>query len=406
MSYRIKNNFVSGLAPLLVLLVVSNTVILLRSLYLADDLSQRNFHAPRFLCLKMTEQRICIKFCVKNGFKCSEVLEMLFKAFGENAMSKTTVYEWYKRYKEGREDVEDNAKSGRPSTSMTVEIVKKIKEIVLSNRRITIREVAEEIGISFGSCHAIFKDTLGLRRVAAKFVPKLLNFQQKLNRKNISEESLAAVNEDPNLIKRIITGDETWVYGYDVETKAQSSQWKRPDEPRPKKARQVRSNVKVLLTVFFDYNGIVHYEFLPTGRTVNKEYYLEVLRRLREKIRQKRPDLWAEKSWILHHDNAPAHASLLIRSFLAKNGTIVLQQPPYSPDLAPCDFFLFPKMKRTLKGQRFDTIDIIKQKSWQELKAIPKEAFVKCFEEWKKRWHKCIISEGDYFEGDHINIDE
>lgn len=117
--------------------------------------------------------------------------------------------------------------------------------------------------------------------VAAKFVPKLLNFDQKQCRMDIAQELLNEVNDDPELLKRVITGDETWVYGYDVETKAQSSHWKLPEEPRPKKARQVRSNVKVLLTVFFDFNGIVYHEFLPPDSTVNKKYYLEVLRRLR-----------------------------------------------------------------------------------------------------------------------------
>ena len=99
------------------------------------------------------------------------------------------------------------------------------------------------------------------------------------------------VNEDPDFLKRVITGDESWAYGYDVETKAQSFQWKTPEEPTPKKAHQVRSTVKVLLTVFFNYRGVVHQEFLRRGRTVNKEYYLEVMRRLREAIRKKRPEL-------------------------------------------------------------------------------------------------------------------
>ena len=98
------------------------------------------------------------------------------------------------------------------------------------------------------------------------------------------------------------------MYGYGIETKAQSSQWKRPEEPRPRKARQVRSNVKVLLTVFYDCNSVVHHEFLPQGQgTINKEYYLEVMHRLREAIRQKRLELWKNQSWILHHDIAPAH---------------------------------------------------------------------------------------------------
>jgi hypothetical protein len=87
----------------------------------------------------------------------------------------------------------------------------------------------------------------------------------------------------------------------------------------------------------------VHYEFLPEEQTVNRWYYMDVLKRLRESISRKRPQLWRNNSWILHHDNAPAHASLLIRDFLAKHETMVLPQIPYSPDLAPADFFLFKK---------------------------------------------------------------
>lgn len=111
-------------------------------------------------------------------------------------------------------------------------------------------------------------------------------------------------------------------------------------------------------------------------------------------------------SWQLHHDNAPAHTSLLVREFLAKNNTVMMPQPPYSPDMASCNFFLFPKIKKTMKRRRFANIEEIKTESLKELNAIPKIAFQKCFEDWKKRWHKCIISNGDYFDGDKINIDE
>ncbi|UYV83264.1 hypothetical protein LAZ67_23000327 [Cordylochernes scorpioides] len=116
--------------------------------------------------------------------------------------------------------------------------------------------------------------------------------------------------------------------------------------------------------------GVVHHEFLPQCRTVNKEYYLQVMRNLREAIRQKRPDLWKNKNWLLHHNNAPAHTSLLVRDFLAKNNTLMMPQPPYFPDLAPCDFFLFPKLKRPMKGRRYATLDEIKTASKEELKKI------------------------------------
>ena len=83
----------------------------------------------------------------------------------------------------------------------------------------------------------------------------------------------------------------------------------------------------------------------------------------------------------------PAHSSLLVRNFLAKNNTVIMPQPPYSSDLAPCDFFLFPRLKRPMKGRRFATIGKIKTESLRELKDIPKSAYRKCFEDWKKRWH-------------------
>ena len=113
------------------------------------------------------DQRICIKFCVKNEIKCNKVCGMLTKAYGESAMSKTRVYEWYKRFQDGREDVEDDKRPGRPSTSKTDENVEKVKEMVMNDRRITIREVADDVSISIGSYHEIFSNVLGMKRVAA-----------------------------------------------------------------------------------------------------------------------------------------------------------------------------------------------------------------------------------------------
>ena len=216
----------------------------------------------------------------------------------------------------------------------------------------------------------------------------------------MSQELLDPVNGDDNFLKNIITGDETWVYGYDVETKVLSSQWVSKTLPRPKKARQVRSHVKVMLTVFFYSEGVIHNEFLLQGRTVNKEYYLEVMQRLREEVRKKRPDMWREKRWMLQHDNMPLHSLFLVHDFLGKHATTVLPQPPHSLDLAPADFILFRKLKSTLKGRRFESIEAIKTNSRAHLRSIPKTAFQECFRTLKKRWQRCIQSRGEYFEGD------
>jgi hypothetical protein len=98
----------------------------------------------------------------------------------------------------------------------------------------------------------------------------------------------------------------------------------------------------VMLTVLFDSEGAVHHKFLPQGKTVTKEYYFEVIKCLCEAIRKKRHNAWRSNRWMLHADNVPTHISLLIHQFLVKHKATVIPQPPYSPDLAPADYFHSP----------------------------------------------------------------
>lgn len=156
---------------------------------------------------------------------------------------------------------------------------------------------------------------------------------------------------------------------------------------------------KLLITVFFDYQGVVHHEYAPQKQTVNKEYYLTVIRRLLDNIRRKRPQLWKSGDRKIHHDNAPAHASHFIQNFLAKYGIARVRQSPYSPDMAPCDFWLFHRLKKPLKGTKFQDTEEIKTNATKHLMAIPKSYFEKCFQQWKHRWEKCLDSEEAYFEG-------
>ena len=156
----------------------------------------------------------------------------------------------------------------------------------------------------------------------------------------------------------------------------------------------------MLLVVFFDWKGIVHHEFVPRGQMVNKQLYQEALAPLRDAVSRKRPELWENQTWMLHHHNAPAQASILILSYLAKHQTSVVPHLPSSPDLAPADFFLFPKLKTTLKGHRFQTIEEIQDNAIRELRAITESAFQEAFQQWKKCSERCVGSRGDCFEGD------
>jgi len=203
------------------------------------------------------------------------------------------------------------------------------RQNIREDGRSTINEVSMLVGIIHGTCHKILTEDLKMRRVASKFVPRLLSVDQKQQRLDVCLDPKENAANDPSFLSNVITDEETWVYAYDPETKTQSSEWKSPGSPRPKKARQVRSNIKSMLICFFDQKGIVHKEFVPPGQAVNAAVYVEVLRRLRENVRRKRPDQWQNNTWLLHHDNASAHTALLTRRFLTDNNMSVVLHPPY-----------------------------------------------------------------------------
>ena len=124
--------------------------------------------------------------------------------------------------------------------------------------------------------------------------------------------------------------------------------------------RQSKSTSKLLMILFFDSIGMIYMHWVPTGQTVNKEYYVEVLREFMKRFRRKRPALFKSGQWYFHQDNAPVHNSILVTDYLTKMGTKTVSHPPYSPDLAPCYFCLFPKLKEKLRGYRYKTIEEMK----------------------------------------------
>jgi len=113
------------------------------------------------------------------------------------------------------------------------------------------------------------------------------------------------------------------------------------------------------------------------------------------------PQKWQNQNLIIHHKKkAPSNRSFKVSQFLANKNMTVIPDPPFSPDLAPCDFFLFPKLKLRMTGRRFDTNEEIQKESQRLLDTFPKRDFQGCFQAWQKRWDRCIRAKGEYFEGD------
>jgi len=144
---------------------------------------------------------------------------MLQEAFGD-AMSQSKTFLWYKRFKDGRTSLDDDdERSGRLSTSTKPENIAKVREAILADRRQTIHDVCEIVGLSYGTVQRILADNLNMRRISARFVPRLLIDDQKALRVSVCRELKQQARDDANFISNIITGDETWVYGYDPATK-------------------------------------------------------------------------------------------------------------------------------------------------------------------------------------------
>ena len=177
---------------------------------------------------------------------------MVQRAYRNEATSRARCFEWHARFKRGRTSLEDDNRSGRPSTSSTPKNVETIRRLVHEDCRRTIKDIAAIVNVSYRTVQTILTCDLKMHCVAATFIPRLLMPEQKEHRVAVCQELRQCAIDDPSFMSRVITGDESWVYGYDPETKQQSSQWKSPGSPRPKKARQSRSETKSMLIMFFN----------------------------------------------------------------------------------------------------------------------------------------------------------
>ena len=170
--------------------------------------------------------------------------------------------------------------------------------------------------------------------------------------------------------------DERWIYCY-PETKRQSFQGKHGGSPRPKKIRQSKSIHNLLMILFF-----LHYwHDLHALGSHWTGYYVEVLREFRKRFRRKRAALFKSGQWNFHQENALVHNSILVTDYLTKMGIKTVPQPSYCPDLAPCVFMSFPK----LRGCRYETTEEMKESVTKVIETLTQEDFHWAFQkllEW------------------------
>lgn len=340
-------------------------------------------------------QKAVIEFLTKEGATAKNISDRLKIVYAENSLSYPTVRRWVVHFKNGNDDICDKPRSGRPPSAATADNKALVDGLIRSDRRVSCRIIAESLGIGRSTVQTIISE-LGYSKVCARWVPRQLTDELKLKRLNVCTDLLQRYAlEGDAFMNCIVTGDESWAHHYEPETKRQSMQWHHIGSPSPKKFKLAPSAGKVMITVFWDVHGVLLVEYLPKGETVNSARYQETLRKLAVAIRRKRPNL---QNVILHHDNARPHTAQATVAEIAAKGWTVLPHPPYSPDLAPSDFYLFGPLKDFLRGQKFKDDGEVKAavRSW--VRQCNPYFFADGFAQWKTRWDKCVTRGGDYIE--------
>jgi len=239
--------------------------------------------------------------------------------------------------------------------------------------------MTDEFGVNRETIRQIVVEDLGKRKVASWFVLHALSDEQRHERVQYAKDIIKTVRRNKNFLNSIVAEDETWCFRYDPTTKCHSADWNSPASPKGKKVCLQKSKVKKMLVCFYDSKGIIHHEFVPEGQTVTGSFYLSVLERLWKRIHCVQPEYSAPGSWFLLHDNVPVHQAVAVQEFLARKQVCVLHHRPYSPDLAPCDYFLFPKLKLPLKGRLLEVVQDIQAAMTSSLQAIPQEDVQRSF---------------------------
>lgn len=332
----------------------------------------------------------------RRGLSRQDCFDELNSLYSDKAPSYSTVKNWYNEFNRGRCSIQDEFRAGRPKTVVVPETIDAVRELIKQDRHVTYREIEGALDISMTSINKILHEHLAVKKICSRWIPHNLTNVQKKARVDWCKEMLTKYDKGVSkAVYNICTGDESWIYAYEPETKQQSTVWVFQDEPNPTKVVRQRSTSKQMVACFFGITGHVATVALEQRRTVNSEWYTticlpEVIGEIRKKQKKRRI--------ILHHDNASSHTSAQTKEFLKLENIELMGHPPYSPDLAPNDFFLFPYIKNKLRGQRFSTPEEAVDAFKMHVLELTKSDWKNCFENWFKRMQKCIELHGEYFE--------
>lgn len=330
------------------------------------------------------------------GFNPTEIHEELTDAHGDDVASYSTVLRWSNKTDDGEMEIEDQPRSGRPVTGPTEANIEKVRRVIDEDPHSTYDEIEEETSLSRGTIQTIIHDHLKLKKITSRWVPYDLTPQQKEDRVRMCKENLERFRNGSGRLCDIITGDETWIYLRQVGRKQSNASWLREGQSPGTAVKRNRYEPKVLFSIFFKSNGFVIIHAVGKGQTIDRFYYIDqLLKRVIKEVKKQRPNSGLKNMKLLH-DNSPVHDHQDVLDYLKLEGLTPLPHPPYSPDLAPCDYWLNDYIKRNLTDQK-DEKSLIKAVT-KIVMEIPKDEYKKTFEKLLDRMELCINNKGEYFE--------
>ena len=351
-------------------------------------------------------QQICIWFCFKIGLTATETIPKMTTAFAQRTLKRRSIFHWHKQFKNGRKFPGDLARSGRPKTSRLPAAIQQVNTLIQGDCRMGIHRISKELSVSYGTVFTILHKDLQLKKKAAKFIPHVLTPAQRENR---SDFALDFVDRFTGVFCRnlswVVTFDEAWFHLHEPNTKMENMQWLPKGADRPQVAKRSKSARKVMMIPFFDRRGLVYCEFFE-NTTISQTNLMPLLVRFLHAIRIRRGVKVYNRrhKYLLHMDNALPHTALYVTSGINHLGLTILPHPPYSPDLSPCDFFLFPTLKCALRGKVFRNTQELKDNILEQMALIPAHAWEQCFDDWVQRCKKCYQLDGNYFEGRYVDL--
>ncbi len=345
------------------------------------------------------QQRVNIHFCVKLGWNFTQIKTSLSACY-RRTLSDSSIYFWIKAFQGGRTAIVDAPRAKKSKSGRSRANIRRIENLVTEDRRVTVRQLSAQTGIKYTSVQKILKDDLKLKKKCAKFVPYDLTKRHIRLRCDICDFWNRLWTATPRVFHHVVTMDESWVYVYDPLLKNQSLTWLRKGEARPQKPRRGIACAKVMIVTFFDKKGLIYFEYVQRPQTVNQVYFRSILTRFTAAFHRRRPRSSVGGRHFLHMDNAPAHNATLTLALTRQLGWTRLPQPHCSPDLAPNDFFLYPCLKKELRGQKFANVNALKEAVADQISQIHSDEYQHALlDSWRRRWQKCLAYQGNYFEG-------